>query len=67
MKIHRRYSTALICESKEQIKEPTKQKQTHRRREQTDGCLKGKGLRGWGEKGDGIEKCILVVTKVMEM
>ena len=38
----------------------TKEKQSYRYREQTDGCQIGGRL---GEKGEGIKKCKLVVTK----
>ena len=42
--------------------EHTKQKQTHRYREQTEGCQVG-GIGEMGEKGKGIQKYKLVVTK----
>ena len=52
----------LYVESKEQSVQ-TKQKQTHRYREQRDGCHRGGWFGGLGEKGEGIEKYRLVVTK----
>ena len=49
---------------KNKINEQTKQKQTHRHKEQTEGGQPGEGW-GWGlgEKGEGIKKYKLVVTK----
>ena len=42
-------------ESKKQNKQ-TKQKQTHRYREQTDVCQMAGGMDGKGTKGEGIKK-----------
>ena len=36
------------------INEQTKQKQTHRHREQTSGCQRGRGLEGWVRKEKGL-------------
>ena len=36
------------------INEQTKQKHTHRYREQTDGCQRGGGLEGWMKKVKGL-------------
>ena len=44
------------------LKRKTKQRQTHRYREETEGCQKGVGP-GAGEKGEGIKNYKLVVTK----
>ena len=49
--------------SKEQNKQ-TKQKLTRGYREQTDSCqMGGRGVRGLGEKGEGIKKYKLADTK----
>ena len=45
------------------INEQTNQKQTHRHREQTDGCLVGGGFEGLGKNGKGIKKYKLVIAK----
>ena len=47
---------------KNNINEQTKQKQTHRHREQTVGCQRGGGLGGLRGQGEEIEKCRSVVT-----
>ena len=39
------------------------QKQTHRYREQTDGCLMEGDIGGLGKKGEDIKKYTLAVTK----
>ena len=48
---------------KNKINEQVGQKQTHKYREQTDGCQMGEVLGGMGEKGEGIKKYKLVVTE----
>ena len=48
---------------KNKISEQTKQKQTHRYREQTDSCQRGGDFRGLGEKGEEIkQRKILIDT-----
>ena len=39
---------------KNNMKDQTKQKQTHRYREQTDGCQLEEGFRGWVRKVKGV-------------
>ena len=48
---------------KNKINEQTKT-QTHRYREQTDGCQRGRGLRRWVKIVKGIEKYKLPVIKI---
>ena len=45
------------------INKQTNQKQTHRYREETNGCQRGGCLVMLSEKGEGIKKYSLVVTK----
>ena len=49
---------------KNKISKQTKQKRTHKYREQTGGCQSGAA--GLGGKGDGIKKYALAVTTVMQ-
>ena len=46
---------------KSKINEQRKEKETHKQRDQTDGCQRRK-VEGLGEKGEEIEKYKLVVT-----
>ena len=47
------YDFTYLWDLKNEIKEPTKQKQTHRHREQTDGHQMGGRLGGWVKKVKG--------------
>ena len=55
------YDLAYMWNLKDKTNEQTKQKQTHRYREQTGDCQVGKGL--GAENGEGISKYKLVITK----
>ena len=57
------YDFTYLWNLKNNISEQTKQKQTHRYREQTDGCQMGGVVGGLGEKHERIEKHRLAVTK----
>ena len=48
---------------KNKINEQTKLKQTHRYREETDGCQRGEWLGGLDKKGQGTNKYKLEVTE----
>ena len=53
------YDFTYMWNRKNKINGQTKQNQIHRYREQTD----GRGIRGLGEKGEGIKKHKMAVTK----
>ena len=48
------YDFTYMWHLKNHINKQTKQKQTHRYREQFDGCQRGGGLRDWMEKVKGL-------------
>ena len=56
------YDFTHMWNLKNKMNEQTKQKQTHRHREQTEGC-RWEGDWGLVEKGEGIKKYTLVVMK----
>ena len=55
------YSFTYMWNLKSKINEQRKEKETHKERDQTDGCQRRK-VEGLGEKGEEIEKYKLVVT-----